>query len=211
MGRQILLRLVGESRRVVGLCVHHEVLLGALIDHELAVRRALGVVTGVDPMRDAVARIGHLDVRGRLADQGQRRARVLQALDRAEDDARVHRPDDAEHGRIRDALRLKRLRRLGIVLVVPNKQADLGAVHAALVVEVFHGELNCLQGAGPNRSLVAGKWSLGRDLNFVWLIGGSPAVVAGASAARGQPKAGECGKDNESWLPHRRCRPPLPL
>src|SRR5207245_7437757 len=102
----------------------------------------------------------------------------------------------------------QRLCDLRRVLVVPDQECYRGAVDAAGVVEVLDRQLDRLEGAGPDRRLVAGKWSLGRDLDLVGLVRRRAASTA--SATRRQTHTGHGDEGENSWLCHPSCRPPLP-
>ena len=213
LGRDVLclqrrLGLIRQRGRVIGLGVHHLDLLGALVDHELRIRRALGVVAGIDAVGNAPAGVRDLDVRGRLTDERQRRGRTLEPRDRTQNDARVHRPHDAKHRRVGNTCRLEGLGYLRGVLVIPDNELHLGAVDSASSVEIFDRQLDRLERASSDRRLVPGKWSFGSDLDLIGLV--RRRAAAGTATTRRQPHAGHGDEDENPWLCHASCRPPLP-
>src|SRR5207245_11473502 len=145
VGWQILPDLVPKSGRVVGPAVQGIAFLGALLDQELGIRRALGVVAGVDPVGDAVALVGDFRVRRRFTHERQRRVGALQTLDRPQYHAGVHGADNAQDGGVRDSLCLEGSGRVRLVLVVPYQQVNLGALNPAFGVPILDRQLDGLE------------------------------------------------------------------
>jgi hypothetical protein len=112
------------------------------------------------------------------------------------------------HGRVRDSLGLQGLGHLGRVLVVPDNELNLRAVDTTGLVEILDGQLDRPQRASPDRRLIPSKRSLGSDLDLIGLV--RRGCVTTTSAARCQPHTGHGDEDENLWLCHPSCRPPLP-